>query len=154
VPARWRRWRITRTPPEIAARIATAIRIGTSGEEPPPLSAGDAFGAAAAGAGEPAGDAGLALPAWAPVWPPWPTPPPVPPATAGAPPPPPEDDPEPAEPPEDPDSGSLGAVEEVPPPLGDFEVFADDSCCLDELQLGAQASGSDSPYCVPAESFA
>lgn len=34
-PLRLRRWRITTTPTEIAARTAIAIRIGTSGEEPP-----------------------------------------------------------------------------------------------------------------------
>ena len=32
----WRRWRIRTTAREIAARTAIAIRIGTSGEEPPP----------------------------------------------------------------------------------------------------------------------
>lgn len=37
-PWRWRRTRIARTAIEIAARTAIAIRIGTTGEELPPLS--------------------------------------------------------------------------------------------------------------------
>lgn len=37
-PPRWRRCRINTAPTEIAASTATAIRIGTKGEESPPLS--------------------------------------------------------------------------------------------------------------------
>jgi hypothetical protein len=42
-PGRWRFCLITTAPIEIAARTATAIRIGTSGEEPPSLDEASLF---------------------------------------------------------------------------------------------------------------
>ena len=45
-PSPWRRWRISTTASEIAARTTIAIRIGTSGEEPPPSTASAGFAGA------------------------------------------------------------------------------------------------------------
>lgn len=147
---RWRRCLTIIAPNEIAARIAIAIKIGTTGEDPPPSPCGAGFPLAWSAGCTPfveVPDEGLSgLPCW-----PWPEPLPVLVGPAD-----PSSDPEDVLPAEEPPSEGFESVESVlvagadAPPFDDLEDFAGgESWWTGSLPV---AVGGASEYWIPLES--